>query len=222
MLKLYSYYRSSASYRVRIALNYKKLEYKIIPVDLNSGEHYSTEYQIVNKQGRIPTLVDNDFEVGQSSAILEYLEEKYPEPELLPHDIKARAWVRYLAQIIISDIHPLNNSGVIKFLRTSMEMDSAQIIFWYHNWIKRGFDALEKMLYNHPNRKNFCWNNRPTLADVCLIPQIYNAYLVNFPMDNYPTLRSINEYCLSLPYFNKAKPENQLDYKEERNKMDMR
>ncbi len=212
MLELYSYYRSTASYRIRIALNYKQIDYKLISVDLINNEQYENNYLAHNKQGRVPTLKDGTFEIGQSSAILEYLEEKYPEYSLLPDDIKARAWVRYLSQIIISDTHPLNNSGAIKFLANPLGLDQAQIKLWYHHWLKKCLDTLENILSASSNCNNFCWGNKTTIADVCLIPQIYNANRFEFAMDNYPTLKRINDHCLSLPYFDKARPENQPDY----------
>jgi maleylacetoacetate isomerase len=212
MLELYSYYRSTASYRIRIALNYKQLDYKLIPVDLIAGEHHENNYLKHNQHGRVPTLVDGAFEIGQSAAILEYLEEKFPAHALLPDDINARAWVRYLSQIIISDTHPLNNSGIIKFLTNPLGFDKSQIKLWYHHWLKLCLDTFESILLKHPDCNNFCWGDNPTFADVCLIPQIYNAYRFEFPMKNYPTLKRIYEHCLSLNYFDKARPENQPDY----------
>lgn len=212
MLQLYSYYRSTAAYRVRIALNYKSIPYEIIPINLLLNENLNESYLLHNKQKRVPTLVDGDFEVGQSSAILEYLEEKYPQPALLPNDFKARAWVRYLAQIIISDMHPLNNISVLRFLKDPLKHEQSDITLWYHHWLKQGFDALESILVNHPDCKNFCYGSVPTLADLCLIPQIYNANRFEFSMDAYPTLQRINKHCLLLPYFEQARPENQVDY----------
>lgn len=216
MLELYSYYRSTASYRVRIALNYKQINYKLISVDLINNEQHENSYLTHNKQGRVPTLKDGTFEIGQSSAILEYLEEKYPENPLLPTDIKARAWVRYLSQIIISDTHPLNNSGVIKFLKNTLGLDQEKIKIWYHHWLKQCLDTLENILSTSPDCNNFCWGEQPTIADLCLIPQIYNANRFEFSMDKYPTLKRINDHCLSLPYFDKARPENQPDYNHDR------
>lgn len=212
LLKLYTYYRSTAAYRVRIALNYKNVPHELIAVDIIQGKHRMEEYKKHNRQGRIPTLSDCDFEIGQSSAILEYLEEKYPQPALLPSDTKARAWVRYLSQIVISDMHPLNNSGVLNYLKNSLHLNQDQVMDWYQNWLKQGFDTLELILANNKNCGNFCFGDQLTLADICLIPQVYNAYRFNCSMDNYPTLRRINDYCLTLPYFDKARPEKQIDY----------
>jgi len=210
-MKFYAYYHSTAAYRIRIALNYKNINHELVSIDLMAGKHHDESYKKHNRQARVPTLDDDGFEIGQSSAILEYLEEKYPEPALLPHDIKKRAWIRYLSQIIISDIHPLNNSGVLNFLKNLLNQDQSKIQLWYHHWVKCGFDALEAILTDHPDCKSFCYGDTPTFADICLIPQVFNAYRFGFPMNNYPTLRRINEHCLLLPYFEKARPENQTD-----------
>jgi maleylacetoacetate isomerase len=212
-MQLYHFYRSSAAYRVRIALHYKKLNCELISINLNNGEQRGEKYREHNKQGRVPTLMDEGIEIGQSSAILEYLDEKYPQPPLMPKDILARAWVRYLSQIIISDMHPvMNNSSVVKYLKDHYALDPTQVTQWFHHWLKQGFDALEANLSRHPDCKNFCWGDHPTIADVCLIPQIYNAFRFDFSMKNYPTLMRIYEHCNSLEYFDKAKPENQMDY----------
>lgn len=212
MIDLYSYYRSSASYRIRIALNYKELDYAVIPVNLLKAEQLQEEFLQHNKQARLPALSDNGFTIGQSSAILEYLEEKYPERPLLPHNIETRGWIRYLSQIIISDIHPLNNLSVFKYLTDKLKQDQKVIQEWCHHWMKIGFDALEDLLKTHPECGNFCWGNIPSFADVCLIPQMYNAKRFNFPLENYPTLRRINEHCLGLSYFDRASPERQVDF----------
>lgn len=216
MIELYSYFRSSAAFRIRIALNYKQIEYKINSVDLIHGAQNEQNYLAHNKQGRVPTLVDDNFAIGQSAAILEYLEEKYPEPALLPKNIQARAWVRYLSQIIISDTHPFNNSSVLKYLMHQFEFDKSKIKSWYHHWLEICFNTLESNLATHSECKLFCYGDNPTIADICLIPQLYNAHRFEFPMNNYPTLNRINQHCLSLPYFVKASPENQPDYQEKR------
>lgn len=179
------------------------------------GEQRSIEYKQQNPQGRVPCLIDGDLKIGQSAAILEYLEEKYPACPLLPSDIKARAWVRYLSQIVVSDMHPImNNSSVVAYLKTKRGFTDSQVQQWYHHWLKQGFDALEMNLHSHPARKLFCFGDTPTIADVCLIPQVYNAHKYDFSMSNYPTLQKIYEHCSTLDYFEKAKPENQFDYSE--------
>lgn len=215
MLKLYTYYRSSAAYRIRIALNYKNLPFESIPINLYAGEHLSNTYNKVNAQSKVPTFEEDGFQLGQSSAILEYLEEKYPKPALLPTDLQDRAWVRYLAQIIISDMHPINNLPVLKYLADPLKLSQETIQIWYHHWLKKGFDALETVLANHPKCKFFCFGDSPTFADICLIPQLYNAKRFQFNLDNYPTLNRINEHCLTLPYFKNATPENQIDCPQE-------
>lgn len=212
-MKLYSYYRSTAAYRVRIALQYKGLSFQSIPVDLLQGKQLEKEYRVHNPQARVPTLVDGNFELGQSMAILEYLEECYPHPPLLPQDVKAKAWIRCFSQIIACDMHPLNNTGVLKFLREKFQRSEEEVLQWYHHWLKQGFDALEALLIQNKNRKNFCWESSPTFADICLVPQVYNANRFNFSMTNYPIISEINAFCLELPYFKKAHPENEPDAK---------
>lgn len=218
-MKLYSYYRSTAAYRVRIALNLKELNYDIIPVNLVEGKQREASYLEHNPQGRVPTLVDGDFEFGQSMAMLEYLEEQYPTPALLPKDIKGRAWVRFFSQIIVSDIHPLNNTGPLKFLASSFGLSAEQTQQWYHQWLRLGFDALEKLLLANTQRKNFCFGDKVTFADICLIPQVYNAQRFEFSMEKYPLIQQINAHCLALPAFERAQPENQPDCMARSNKV---
>jgi len=207
-MKLYHYYQSSAAYRIRIALNYKQIPCELVTVDLSQRAQLTADYQQHNKQGKVPTLEDEGATFGQSVAILEYLEEKYPLPPLLPTDLQARAWVRYLTQIIVSDMHPLmNNSRVIPYLRSNFNLTDAQITQWFHTWLKQGFDALEANLNDKPDRI-FCYGDHPTFADACLIPQIYNAHRFNFSMENYPILMRIYTHCCALPYFAEAAPEN--------------
>ncbi len=208
-MKLYTYYRSTAAYRVRIALNYKQIDYEAIPVNLLEGGQFSKDYAVINPQMRVPTLIDQGEVIGQSMAILEYLEEKYPKPALLPDDLTERAHVRFIAQLIATDIHPLNNVGVLNYLKGTLHQESEAVNEWYFNWLEKGFNALETLLSGGDGP--FCCGNTLTLADVCLIPQIYNAFRFGFPMDGYPRLLAINTHCLALPYFEKAKPENQSD-----------
>lgn len=215
MLRLYTFHRSTAAYRVRIALNYKQIPHELVSVNLTKGEQRSSEYKEQNPQGRVPTLVDGHFKVGQSAAILEYLEEKYPERPLLPNDIQARAWVRYLSQVVVSDMHPImQNSSVVAYLKAKHGLTEEQVQKWYFHWLETGFNALEENLKAHPACGNFCYGETPTFADLCLIPQVYNAHKFNFPMGRYPTLQRIYEHCSTLDYFEQAKPENQFDYSE--------
>lgn len=212
MIQLYTYYRSSAAYRVRIALHYKNIEHELISVNLLEGKQLNSDYAAVNPQMRVPTFVDNDFVFGQSLAILEYLEEKYPQPALLPKGLIERAKVRCIAQLIASDIHPLNNWGVLQYLKKNFHQDQVGVNEWYFHWLKKGFDALETLLSDPKNPKTvFCYGDSLTMADICLIPQIYNAFRFEFPMMNYPRLLAIYEHCLTLACFDKARPENQKD-----------
>lgn len=210
-MKLYTYFRSTASYRIRIALNFKNIPHELIPIDLIHDKHKDDEFKNINPHARVPVLIDKDFKIGQSIAILEYLEEKYPSPALLPKSLEKRAMVRYISQIIVSDMHPLNNSAAIKYLSNHFHLSQDKTMAWYYHWLKNGFDALETLIAKSSNKK-FCIDEKLTLADICLIPQIYNAFRFSFSMKNYPTLLAINDYCLSLDYFDQARPENQVDY----------
>lgn len=210
-MKLYSYYRSTAAYRVRIALHYKRIEHELIPVDLIHEQHLNSSYSEINPQTRVPSLTDGDITIGQSMAILEYLEEKYPHPSLLPERIDERAWARYVSQIIVSDLHPLNNSGTLNYLRSTMQHSQSELLQWYHYWLRKNFDALEAIIAKKSNGQ-FCIGDNITIADICLIPQIYNAFRFDFAMEAYPTLLAINDHCLSLPCFAKAHPQQQPDY----------
>lgn len=212
-LKLYTYWRSTAAYRVRIALNLKKLRHELIPVHLtrNGGEQHSRDYRKLNPQGLVPTLTDGERVLRQSMAILEYLDEVYPEPPLLPVTPRDRARVRGLAQVIACDIHPLNNLRVLQLLEKEMGVGEKKRKTWYRYWIDEGFGALEDLLANHPSTGAFCEGDEPGLADLCLVPQVYNANRFEVSLDAYPTIRRINEACLELPAFHDAAPENQPD-----------
>ena len=213
MLLLYAFHRSTAAYRVRIALNYKEIQHELVSVNLNKGEQRAEPFAQLNPHGRVPTLVDGDVKIGQSAAIIEYLEEKYPLRPLLPPDIKSRAWVRFLSQIIVSDMHPImNKSSVAAYLRTKEGFSDDQMKQWDFHWLQQGFDALEKLLSSHPDCGDFCFGETPTLADICLIPQVYNAHKFRYLMDKHPTLERIFSHCSTLPCFENAKPESQLDY----------
>ncbi len=215
-MKLYTYYRSTAAYRVRIVLNYKQIAHELMPINLITDEHLDQQYRQCNPQARVPYLEDNGFGFGQSMAMLEYLEEKYPEPALLPSQLQERAWIRYLSQIIVSDIHPLNNSGVLRYLKSPLQLNSDQVTTWYHHWLKCGFDALEAIITQRGHTGPFCAGAALSFADVCLIPQIFNADRFHFPMHSYPTLRRIYAHCMTLPYFQQAEPQQQPDYDEVR------
>lgn len=201
-MRLHDYFRSTASYRVRIALNFKNINYDKIEVHLvnNGGEQNSPAYKDINPQGLVPTLdINHNINLTQSMAILEYLEETYPTPPLLPSDNVARAHVRAMANIIACDIHPLNNLRILKYLKNDLDINDAEKNQWYHHWILTGFAALEKLLLN--SNSKFCYGNSPTFADLCLIPQVYNANRFNCSLDEFPKIYAINEYCLGLKEF---------------------
>jgi maleylacetoacetate isomerase/maleylpyruvate isomerase len=213
MIKLYSYWRSTAAYRVRLALNIKQVSYSQVPVHLvkDGGEQHQPEYIEINPQKLVPTLVDDSVIIGQSMAILEYLEEKYPQRSLLPTSLAERAKNRQLCQMIASDVHPLNNLRVLKYLSKELKVENGDKDKWYHHWLKLGFDAFEKVLEKDGQTGPYCFGGELTLADVCLIPQIYNAKRFNFSLDAYSRLNEINDNCLQLTRFQDAIPENQPD-----------
>lgn len=213
MLKLYGYWRSTAAYRVRIALNLKQVSYSQESVHLvkDGGEQHKPEYQSLNPQSLVPTLVDDSLIIGQSQAILEYLEEKYPSPPLLPNDLKSRAIVRQLCNVIACDIHPLNNLRVLQYLQNQLEIADEKKTEWYHHWIEKGFTAFEGLLQKHQLSGNYSVGTELSMADACLIPQIYNANRFGFDMSKFDRLSEINENCLKLERFQNAIPENQPD-----------
>jgi maleylacetoacetate isomerase len=208
---LYSYFRSSAAYRVRIALNLKNINYEIRPVHLlkNGGEQLKADYLALNPQGRVPVLVVGNTVLSQSSAIVEYLEEVYPNPPLLPANAIERAYVRSLAQIIACDIHPLNNLRVLDYLKGSIKDEFQQA--WRSHWIQEGFTALEQLLQKSAYRGRFCFGDTPGMADVFLIPQVYNALRYGCEMKSYPLISGIYENCMQEASFSNAAPENQPD-----------
>jgi maleylacetoacetate isomerase len=211
-MKLYTYYRSSAAYRVRIALNLKGLEHEDTFVHLRQQDQRAADYLAVNPQGLVPTLIDDDnTAIGQSLAILEYLEERYPQPPLRPGSPAGRARVRQLAMIVACDIHPIDNLKVLNFLTGDLGVDEAGRLRWYRHWVDEGFAAMEAILANQAATGTFCHGDSPTIADVCLVPQVYNAGRFEVDMAPYPTIRRINEACLALPAFADAAPEKQPD-----------
>jgi len=212
-LRLYTYWRSSAAYRVRIALNLKKLRHELVPVHLTrgGGEQHRPEYLEMNPQGLVPTLTDGERVLRQSLAILEYLDEVYPEPPLLPATPRDRARVRGIANLVACDIHPINNLRVLQFLEKEMGQGDNARKNWYHYWLEHGFGALETLLADHPSTGIFCEGDEPTIADICLVPQVYNARRFEVDISLYPTIARIEEACLSVPAFADAAPENQPD-----------
>lgn len=210
-MKLYSYFRSSASYRVRIALNLKGLACDLIPVNLLKGEQTHAEYLKLNPQGLLPALVDGGHTLTQSLAIIEYLEETHPEPALLPKTPRERARVRALTLAIACEIAPINNLGVLHYLKGVLHVSDAQKIAWIQHWIASGFSAVERLLAESPLTGAYCHGDTPTLADCCLVPQVFNAKRFECDLAPYPTLMRIAATCNLHPAFIAAHPDNQLD-----------
>ena len=211
-MKLHGYFRSSASYRVRIALNLKGLSADHLPHHLRKGEQRDPAYLAINPQGLVPTLQDDHGAIiTQSLAIIEYLEEMYPEPALLPTDAAGRARVRALGQTIACEIHPLNNLRVLQYLEHELKMDMTARANWYRHWITLGFTALEAMLDNSLSTGAFCHGEQPTLADCCLIPQVANARRFDTPLVAFPHIARIEAACMALSAFQRAAPQAQPD-----------
>ncbi len=212
-MELYTYFRSTAAYRVRIALNLKGLQadYRYVHLMKDGGQQRQPAYRTVNPQGLVPALEDNGQVLTQSLAILEYLEETHPQPPLLPKDALGRARVRALAQIVVSDIHPLNNLRVLKYLEKELAADESARKQWYYHWVAEGFTAIEELLSGNPATGTFCHGGQPTLADICLVPQVFNAKRFSVDLSPYPTIQRIDSRCLTLKAFSDAAPENQTD-----------
>jgi maleylpyruvate isomerase len=213
-MKLYSYFRSSASYRVRIALNLKNLPYDYAPVHLlrDGGEQLKPEYRQINADGIVPTLIDDEAHaIQQSLAIIEYLEETHPEPPLLPKSPLERAHVRSLALHVACEIHPVNNLRVLKYLKRTVGVDDAVKDAWYRHWIEAGFGTLEQRLAGDARTGKLCYADTPTIADLCLIPQVYNANRFNIDTTRFPTIQRIYDYAMALDAFAQAAPGVQPD-----------
>jgi maleylpyruvate isomerase len=209
-VKLYSYFRSSAAYRVRIAFNLKGLGYDTLAIHLQKegGQNRKPAYRAINPQMRLPTLELEDGErITQSLAIIEYLDEVHPQPPLLPSEPVARAQVRALAQLVACDIHPLNNIGPLRYLKNELGQDQFKIDAWYHHWVREGFDALEAMIRPGP----YAYGAEVTLADICLVPQVANARRLKVPLAPYPKIAAVDAACAELEAFEQARPENQPD-----------
>lgn len=210
-MKLYSYWRSSAAYRVRIALNLKGIEYQQITPNLALGEHQSVDYRATNPQGLVPALAHEGGIIAQSLAIIEYLDHLQPSPPMWPAEPLARARVNEMAQAIACDIHPLNNLRVLKYLKNEMGQDEAAVSAWYSRWVKDGFSALESWAGPYSVKGKHLYGDQTTLADICLVPQMYNARRFGVELQDFPRLVAIDEHLRSLPAFAAAAPELQPD-----------
>jgi len=213
LLRLYTYFRSSAAYRVRIALNLKGLPYEAVPVHLlrGGGEQHAAQYARRNPAQLVPVLEEGPFALTQSLAIIEYLEENYPAPPLLPRGAQERARVRALALSVACDIHPLNNLRVMQYLGAQLGADEEHRGAWSRHWIELGFGALERLLVASGTAGVFCDGDSPTLADCCLVPQVFNALRLRCSLEPYPAIRRIYEHCARLPAFERAAPGAQPD-----------
>lgn len=210
---LYSYFRSSAAFRVRIALNLKKIvpDFRFVHLLKDGGQQHDVEYARLNPQELVPTMVHDGHVLGQSLAIMEYLDEIKPDPPLLPRDATGRARVRQIAYAIACDIHPVNNLRVLNYLRNTLGHSQGEVVAWMTHWIDLGLHAVEAMLAQSPLTGRFCHGDLPTIADICLVPQLANARRGRTNLDLYPTLQRIEAAAYTLDAFTSARPENQPD-----------
>ncbi len=210
-MKLHQFFRSGTSHRTRIALNLKGLDYESVAVDLRKNAHHDASFKALNPQGLVPALEVDGQVLTQSVAIIEWLEERYPTPALLPTDLNDRARVRAMAAIVGCDIHPVNNKRILDTLRSSFGADDAAINQWCGTWIGAGFDALEAMLQADPARGDFCFGKAPGLADIYLVSQVESARRFKVDLTPYPAIRAVDAACSALPAFAKAAPAAQPD-----------
>jgi len=210
-MQFYGFFRSSTSYRLRIALALKGLDYEAHYVSLPKMEQRSAAYLAINPQGLVPTLVDEGRAYTQSLAIMEYLDERHPEPPLLPRDLHQRAYVRSLSQIVACEIHPLNNVRVLKHLQGRWGFSEDDRDTWYRHWIAEGLRNLEATLIHERLHGRFCLGDAPGMADICLVPQIFNAQRFDCPLQDYPVTMAIFEACMALPAFEQTQPKHQPD-----------
>lgn len=212
-MHLYTYFRSSAAFRVRIGLNLKGLVWDAVPVNLRTAEQKDTSYIAANPQGLLPALAIEGEMLSQSLAILEYLEESHPDPAFLPGSAIDRAHIRAMAQLVACDIHPLNNLRVLKYLKTEYGQDDQAIDDWYRHWITEGFKALEALVLRYGS-ESYCFGDALSLADICLVPQMWNARRFNTDLNAFPKLCAVDAHLQTIAAFQDAKPENQSDYTE--------
>jgi maleylacetoacetate isomerase len=211
MMKLYGYYRSQATFRVRIALNLKGLPREDVFVHLERGDQFGAAYRSVNPQMVVPTLVDDGAALFQSMAILEYLEETHPEPPILPKEPRARAWVRGFGMINVADSHPLIVPRIRHYLTRELGIGEAQKLAWIQHWLGAGLEAMEELLGRYPARGRFCHGDTPTVADICLVTQVTPAKIFNCDLKPYPQVMRVHEACMALPAFAEAHPSRQPD-----------
>jgi maleylpyruvate isomerase len=212
-VKLYSYFRSSAAYRVRIALNLKGLTYDYAPVHLlrDGGQQLKPDYRELNPDGIVPTLIDGDNVLTQSLAIIEYLEETHPEPAILPGTALDRAFIRSVALQVACEIHPVDNLRVLKYLKHTLKIGDEARDAWYRHWLEAGFESLEKRLASDSRVGSLCFGDTPTLADLCLVPQVFNARRSNLDMSRFPTIERIADHAGKIDAFARAAPGAQPD-----------
>jgi len=210
-MKLHGYFRSSASFRVRIALNLKRIDYESVALHLRRNEQRSPDFLALNPQGFVPALDDEGDVLTQSMAIIEYLDETQPNPPFLPGHPGDRARVRALAQLVACDIHPINNLRVLRYLRDPLGRDEAAVQRWYNHWIAEGFAAFEALIADDDRTGAFCHGDEPGLADICLVPQVVNSQNYALDLTPYPTLRRIHDRCMGLDAFQRAHPKRQPD-----------
>jgi maleylacetoacetate isomerase len=210
-MKLYSFFNSSTSFRVRIALALKGLDYEYAGVNLRSGEQGGQDYRSLSPAGIVPTLIDGDVRLTQSMAIIDYLDNRHPEPRLIPQDALQRARVLEIAQTIACEIHPINNLRVLKYLTGTLGVDEAAKSAWYKHWVNAGLSAVEALLQAAPSGA-YCVGDSPTLADCCLVPQVANAQRMGCDLSKFSRVRAVYDHCMAQPAFIAAAPQNQPDY----------
>lgn len=210
-MKLYNFFRSGTSHRLRIALNLKGIEYEYVPVDLRTDEHLGAAFKAVNPQALVPALVDGDLTLIQSPAIIEWLEERHPEPPLLPSNPEDRARVRAMAAIVGCDIHPINNRRILETLRKTFGADEAAVNAWCATWIAAGFEAIEALLAADTARGDFCFGRAPGLAEVYLVPQVESARRFQVDLSPYPNIVAVDRACAEIDAFRRAAPAVQPD-----------
>lgn len=210
-MRLYSYFNSSTSFRVRIALALKRVSYESVPVNLRSNSQQDPEYVQLNPSAGVPVLIDGEFVLTQSLAIAEYLDTRFPDPPLLPEGARARARVLELSYAIGCDIHPVNNMRVLKYLKQVFNAADEQTQAWYRHWVSEGIGAVEQLLARQGS-EGFCYGESPTLADCCLVPQVFNALRMGCQLEEFQRVMGIYRHCMGLPAFQEAVPSNQIDY----------